>query len=611
MKISYNWLQSYIVETLPEPDKLAEKIIFGAFEVENADNLEKTADGNTIFEIKILPDRAHDCLSHYGMAREIAGLLRLTFKDSDQYFKPIEGTATNLKINIDTNLCRRYMGRIIRGVKIGPSPDWVKNYLESIGQRSINNIVDATNLVMYDIGQPTHAFDAKKLASEHIVVKTLNEEASITTLLDEEKTLQTGEMVIVSSSPNLGVGRGEVVLAIPGVKGGKHAEVDSNTTDIVIEVANFDPVSVRKTARRLNILTDSAKRFENELTPERADLAMRELSAAIAEMCPDAIFEEVVDMYPNPVIQSHVQFSTDYINTRLGTNLSIETISEILTRYDYEFAEDAGTFTVAVPFERIDITGPHDMIEEIGRAYGYNNIIATLPKLTNAPQINSEFAKICAIKADLIAKGYHEVMTYSFTKKGDYEVARGPVGKSALRKNLTDGLKDSYEMNRLNKELLEIDDMKIFEIGTVFPKSGELMHVAYVDKKGIIEKTLDEYISENNISISNANYNIPEISSNLQNFVMWSEYPYIARDIAVWVPEEVSADTIANVIRENTSELLMKGPRLFDTFTKDGKTSYAFRMVFQSTERTLIEQEITDIMNKITTSLQDNGWEVR
>jgi len=163
----------------------------------------------------------------------------------------------------------------------------------------------------------------------------------------------------------------------------------------------------------------------------------------------------------------------------------------------------------------------------------------------------------------------------------------------------------------LNKELLEIDDMKIFEIGTIFVSSGEQIHVAYADKKGITEITLDEYIAKNNLEISSSSYDIPEVTSNLQNFVMWSEYPYIARDIAVWASEEVSADTIANVIRENAGELLMKGPRLFDTFTKDGKTSYAFRMVFQSNMRTLIEQEITDIMNKITTNLQNKGWEVR
>ena len=598
MKISYNWLQSYIAETLPEPEKLAEKIIFGAFEVEESEQV-----GNdTVYEIKVLPDRAHDCQSHHGIAREVAGLLGLTFKDTNEYFKTIDGSATDLKIDIQTKLCRRYMGRIIRGVKIGPSPDWVKNYLEAIGQRSINNIVDATNLVMFDVGQPTHAFDAKKIYGNKIIIATVDQETNVPILSGESKQLLAGEMVIMDDKN---------ILAIAGVKGGTKAEVDENTTDILIEVANFDPVSVRKTARRLNILTDSAKRFENELTPERADLAMRELSALIMEMCPDATFEEVVDIYPNPVTQGHVQFSTGYINTRLGTDMSAEAITKILTSYNYEFAEDAGVFTVAVPFERIDITGPHDMIEEIGRAYGYNNIPATLPNLTTAPELNPEFAKICAIKSDLISKGYHEVMNYTFVKKGDYEVARGAVGKSALRKNLIDGMKDSYEINRLNKELLEIDDMKIFEIGTVFAKSGAEFHIAYADKKGINEMTLDEYTEKNNLEISNSSYDIPEVTSNLQNFVMWSEYPYIARDIAVWVPESISANTVEDLIRVNTNDLLMKGPRLFDTFTKDGKTSYAFRMVFQSNTRTLVEQEITDIMNKITTSLQNEGWEVR
>jgi phenylalanyl-tRNA synthetase beta subunit len=166
-------------------------------------------------------------------------------------------------------------------------------------------------------------------------------------------------------------------------------------------------------------------------------------------------------------------------------------------------------------------------------------------------------------------------------------------------------------MNRLNKELLEIDDMKIFEIGTVFPKSGEEFHVAYADKKGVSEMTLDEYISKNNLEISSSSYDIPEVTSSLQNFIMWSEYPYIARDIAVWVTEGVSVDAVSSIIKENSGELLMKGPRLFDMFTKEGKTSYAFRMVFQSNTRTLVEQEITNIMNKITISLQAKGWEVR
>lgn len=596
MKISYNWLKWY-VDPLPNADELAEKIIFGAFEVEE----KEVVGDDTIFEIKVLPDRAHDCLSHHGIAHEIAGLLGSRFIDPTEKFVVPPSHPTQLQVAIQTEKCRRYAARIIRNVKIGPSPEWVVKHLESIGQRSINNIVDATNLVMFDCGQPTHAFDAKKLANEKITVRTVSEnEAMVIPLLsNESKELQPGEMVIADEK-NL--------LAIAGVKGGTKAEVDDRTVDIVIEVANFDPVTVRKTARRLNILTDSAKRFENELTPELVPYAMRELSATIAEMCPDAVFEDIVDIYPNPVQQRHVSFTTDYINKKLGITITENDVTTILDRYEYEYAQDSGTFTVAIPFERIDIVGQHDMIEEIGRAYGYEKIEAQLPIITKKPEINTVFAKISAIKSDLVTKGYYEVMNYSFVKKGDYEVARGPVGKSALRKNLADGLKDSYELNRLNKELLEIDDMKVFEIGTVFSKAGEEFHVAYADKKGIIEKTLDEYINENNLLVDE--YILPETSP-VATFTMWSDYPYIARDIAVWVPESVSDSEISEIIRNHSTNLLVRGPRLFDTFTKDGRTSYAFRMVFQSFERTLQEEEISLIMTTITTALQNNGWEVR
>lgn len=598
MKISYNWLKWY-VDPLPNADELAEKIIFGAFEVEE----KEIVGDDTIFEIKVLPDRAHDCLSHRGIAHEIAGLIGSRFIDPTEKFVVPPSQPTELQIHIQTEKCRRYAARIIRNVKIGPSPDWIVKLLESIGQRSINNIVDATNLVMFDCGQPTHAFDAKKLASEKITIKTVSVPTVITTLSGEEKELQSGEMIISDENNP---------LAIAGVKGGNHAEVETNTTNIVIEVANFDPVVVRKTARRLNILTDSAKRFENELTPELVPYAMRELSATIAEMCPDAVFEEIIDIYPNPSNQRHVSFTTDYINKKLGISIAENEIASILDRYGYEYAQDSGTFTVAIPFERIDIIGQHDIIEEIGRAYGYEKIEAQLPVITEKPEINTVFAKIAAIKSDLISKGYYEVMNYTFEKKGDYEIARGPVGKSALRKNLTDGLKDSYEFNRLNKEYLEIDDMKIFEIGTIFKTSGEEFHVAFADKKGIIEMTLDEYISTHNLSVSDTEYMISnDTQTGSVPFKPWSEYPFMSRDIAVWVTDTVTENEVREIIKNNSGELLVKGPRLFDTFSKDGKTSYAFRIVFQSDTRTLTEEEITAIMNTITGKIQEKGWEVR
>ncbi len=577
MKISYNWIQSYIAEPLPEPAELAEKIIFGAFEVEEI----KVFGDDTVFEIKTLPDRNHDCLSHQGIAREIAGLLGLTFRDMTPFYTVPVSVPTKLKLDIQTSDCHRYMARVVRGITVGPSHDWVVKHLTSIGIPSINNIVDAYTIVMYDCGQPCFISDLKKHSDQNLNITNL--------------------MYPYDSA------------------------VDESTTDIIIHSANFDAIAVRKNAKKMGIDFEVAKRYENEITPELASFAMLEISALIAEMCPDAVFEEIVDVYPNPVGQRHVSFTTKYINARLGSRITVAEIETILNNYGYEYALDGETFTVAIPFNRIDITGAYDMVEEIGRVYGYNTIDAVLPDLKaeplspsdSSPKVgepnlrlnDSVYTKIQTIKTDLISQGYHEVMNYSFTKRGDYDVARGPVGKSALRTNLSDGLKLSYEMNRLNKDLLEIDDMKVFEIGTVFQSSGETINVAYIDKQGITETSISEYIVHD-ISPKTS----PTIGDEVEPFVQfkpWSDYPAITRDVAVWVLEGITAETVTHLITQYTGEYLVRGPRLFDTFSKDGKTSYAFRMVFQSFEKTLSESDITPIMDTIYTALSDAGYEIR
>jgi phenylalanyl-tRNA synthetase beta chain len=167
MKISYNWLKWYVPE-VPEPNRLADLFTYHVCEVESVTKLD---DGDHIFDLGILPNRAHDLLSHHGVARELAGLLNITYKDPTPMYKVPASTSTKLQVEIDSESCRRYSARIVRNVKIGPSPEWVVKHLESIGQRSINNIVDATNIVMYDCGQPCHAFDLKKLESEKIIIR--------------------------------------------------------------------------------------------------------------------------------------------------------------------------------------------------------------------------------------------------------------------------------------------------------------------------------------------------------------------------------------------------------------------------------------------------------
>jgi phenylalanyl-tRNA synthetase beta subunit len=200
-------------------------------------------------------------------------------------------------------------------------------------------------------------------------------------------------------------------------------------------------------------------------------------------------------------------------------------------------------------------------------------------------------------------------MTYAFRKKGDFEVARGAVGKSALRTNLADGLTESYELNKQHAALLGLDEVQIFEIGTVFPKTGEEIRVGIADKKGVREASLADYLASENLTSDHDNTYTATREGN--TFRMWSEYPYMTRDVAVWIPEGDDATTAPVIIKENGTDLLQGEPRLFDQFSKDGRTSYAYRMVFQSYERTLTDEEVNAIMERIHAEFKAKGWEVR
>ena len=223
-----------------------------------------------------------------------------------------------------------------------------------------------------------------------------------------------------------------------------------------------------------------------------------------------------------------------------------------------------------------------------------------------------------------MADGYSEVMTYTFCNKGDVEVLASASDKTRLRTNLADGLKASYQLNKNNMALLGMNEIKIFEIGTVFSKNNEQINVATADKKGITEKSLEEFISQmphfesTNISLlGNFSAHASRIAQDFQNeasgsvFKQWSQFPFISRDIAVWVESGVESNQVHKVIKDNVGELVVRGPELFDTFSKENKTSYAFRMVFQSYERTLEDGEVNTIMDTIYSKIKENGWEIR
>ena len=598
MKISYNFLKSYLPQ-IPTEEKLADIFTYHLCEVEG---IEKKED-DTVFDITILPNRAHDLLSHRGIAKELSSLLNIKYNDPFESFKipKIKETlnSDSLKIDIQTKNCRRYMGRIVRGIKIGPSPLWMVKYLEAIGQRSINNIVDATNIVLFDVGQPTHCFDLAKIKN-NIVVRQAKDQEEMTTLDNKSLKLTEKDMVITNS---------ENILAIAGIKGGKIGEVDKDTKDIVLEVASFEPVSVRKTAQSINIFTDARKRFENDLSPEICDYAMQELSSLILEMCKDALFEEIVDVYPLKQNKKELEFSLKRISNILGLEINENTVEDILNRYNFEYKKEGEKFNISVPYLRLDLLNEEDMAEEIGRIIGYDKVLPKISTIKNKwePQQNETYSKIYLARNKLLNEGYSEIMSYSFRDKGKVEVMQSASDKKFLRENLSDGLAESIKLNQINAPFLEVDKIKIFEIGTVFQKGKEEIHVAFGDKKEIKEMSLDSFVKDITPYLATKSENNIE-----GKFKMWSLYPFIMRDIAVWMPENEDPTSISNLLKENGTNILVKDPYIFDSFTKNNRTSYAFRLIFQSYDRTLTDIEVNALMEKITSKIKENpNWELR
>jgi len=628
MKISYNWLQNYFEDKLPEPEKVSEGIIFHSFEVEE---IEKTED-DTVFDIKILPDRAHDCLSHWGIAKEVSAIFGLKTSFPNGFSKLIKKEeinilpSTDLNIKVESDACRRYIGRIIKNVKVGESPTWLKEKLNSIEQKSINNMVDIANFVMFDLGNPVHVFDLDKLEDKNIIIRTAKEGEKILTL-DKKDVELDPSMIIIADSKD--------PLVVAGIKGGVKAEVDSNTKNIMIEVANFDPVKIRKISNLVGIKTDASKRYENDLSPDLCSLSMDAITLLILSLNSGAEAEKEVDIYPKHQEEKVVSFSTSYISKMLGACIKDEDIGKILNNLNYEFSFINEEWKVNIPYMRIDLNAPHDFAEEIGRLYGYENIEPVLPNLDLNQKDSEVWNKICLAKEKLISDGYKEVMTYVFRDRGDVSVLAGASDKSYLRTNITDGLKESIALNMKNLPLLDADEVKVFEIGAVFTKEGEVINVAYGDKKNAMETSLEKFVEEKvlqefhsestNISLlgnfsarlgqpAQGSHNESPaklLDSSAKPFKMWSVYPFMTRDIAVWVPEGTDKEILSNLYEELGTELLIREPKLFDFFTKEGKTSFAYRLVFQAHDRTLTDEEVNRIMINITDKILSLGFEVR
>ncbi len=643
MKISRLWLEKFFDKELPDTDILVDLLTLHAFEVDGVEKI----DGDDVIDVKITPNRGHDCLSHRGVAKELGAILNIKITNDPLNDTPLLSPVTN-KVSVsveDRTLCQRYIACYMEGIKVGPSPKWLKEKLEAVGQRSINNIVDVTNFVMLNIGQPLHAFDADKLSLKDekyaIAVRKAKGGEKMTALDGKEYELSSSMLVIAD-------GNSDKVLGVAGLKGGTLAQITEETKNIIIESANFNGVSVRKTSQALKLRTDASHRFEQVISPELSGYGMRsavEMILKIASAEDRETVEKSIgfrDIHPVFPERKDVKVSASQINNILGASISSDEIEGAFTRLGFDFSLNNGEYKVSVPFERLDISIPEDLVEEVARLVGYEKIIGTnLSPSEKTPEVNKNFYLSERLSEILISLGFSEIYTSVFRAEDGGRAVSNKVGgeKPNLRPRLADGVMESLLVNERNAPLFSLDDIRIFEIGKVFGSKEEFTNIAIGvagknSKKTIdgLKEQLSQFVSgleekitvdENRIvlEIENLEKSPFSISGILEYdksesksptcYTPFSKYPFVARDIAVWTPEDVTVEKVENLIRAKAGELLLR-LNIFDQFKKDGKVSYAFHLVFQSFDKTLSDDEVNKIMAQITAILNGQaGFEVR
>lgn len=435
--------------------------------------IEELSLDDVVFEIGITPNRP-DCLSLTGVAREVATLSETVVKYPDLSVQERGDEITGLaKVELlDSEKCPRYSCRVIKGVKIAPSPKWLKTRLESSDIRSINNVVDVTNYVLLELGQPLHAFDYNLLSEHKIIVRAAAKGETIETLDGVERKLTEEDLLICDA---------EKPVALAGVMGGATTEVSDGTTDLLLESAYFDPVTVRKTSKSTGLRSESSYRFERGVDPNGIVNALDRASELIRELAGGEVAKGRIDEYPNPIEPGQVSLSLERLNRFLGTKIDEKEISRLMEALGLTHLETkAGEMTFLVPTYRVDITREIDLIEEIARLHGYENIPTTLPSVVMKTQRSSSGEKVKQrFKSILVSRGYFEVINYSFDdpevltlfEKHDTLNILNPLTteSSAMRTSLLPGLIRNAVLN-LNHQA---QDIKLFEIGkSYYPEGG-------------------------------------------------------------------------------------------------------------------------------------------
>ena len=435
-------------------------------------------ENDTVFEIGLTPNRS-DAMGHFGVARDLKTVLNHNGSELEMCLPTLKHFKTdnnNLSISVEvenSELCPRYSGVSISGIKIEPSPEWLKNRLKSIGIESKNNIVDVTNFVLHETGQPLHAFDAKKITGNKIVVKTLSEKTKFITLDEVERDLSAEDLMICNEKEG---------MCLAGVFGGLDSGVSHSTTSIFLESAYFNPVSVRKTAKRHHLSTDSSFRFERGCDPNMTLYALKRAALLIQEIAGGEISSEIVDIYPNEIKHFELELTYKKLDSLIGEKIEREAVKSILTDLEIEVVSETQTgLSLKVPPFRADVQREVDVIEEVLRIYGFNTV--KIPSklntsISHSDEVNPE--QIRNITSDLLSSnGFSEIMNNSLTKESYIHLISelneqenvkilNPLSQdlNVMRQSLLfSGLENiSYNINRKNQ------DLKLYEFGKTYHK---------------------------------------------------------------------------------------------------------------------------------------------
>jgi phenylalanyl-tRNA synthetase beta chain len=419
-----------------------------------------------VYDVEITPNRG-DWLSHLGVAREVAALtgkkVRLPLMKIKESSKPTS-KVTSVKI-LDSKKCRRYSARVLRNIKVGPSPKWLQDTLQAVGLRPINNVVDATNLVMLELGQPLHAFDYDRLAGGRIVVRTASAGQKFTTLDGKSHTLSPDVLMICDA---------ERPVAIGGVMGGANSEIDDSTTTVLLESANFDPQNIRRTSKALEVSTDASQRFERTVDIEMSVVAVNRAAHLLQQITGAEVLRGVIDVYPRKYKPPSVKLRVSRTNDVLGTRLTSERIASLLKRLGLNIRKASKTtLSVVIPSFRPDLLEEIDLVEEVARMYGYNNIETKTTSVVEYSTTPVAEDVHDLLRAYFVGGGFNEIVANTLQDAATARLAGeptveviNPVSKemAVLRPSMIPGALQIVRRNLFQG----IRDLRLFELGRVY-----------------------------------------------------------------------------------------------------------------------------------------------